>query len=261
MRIMLALSRFHGVGLPSSNDLNRFLQAQKGTFGYSIALKEIKNGEKKSHWIWYIFPQLRGLGFSSFTNYYGLSDLDEAKAYLKHKVLGKRLREISKALLVHQDKPIEGIMSPLNAMKVRSCMTLFDLVSPNDVFAEVLDVFYGDSRDEQTICLLNFLQKLASLELDEHCSREEVEANYHRLVNTLRDYGVSVTFVNVAVGALNILYILKPTLKKQIEFIGKLENDIALALAVIQVCVIAPLPSKDNVVGIIIPRAKPRRVS
>lgn len=120
---------------------------------------------------------------------------------------------------------------------------------------------FGGSRDEQTISLLNFSNKLASLELDGDCTKEEVEANYYCLVYTLHDYGVSVTFVNVAVGPSNILYILKPTSKKQIKFIGKLKSDIALSLAAIQVCVIAPMPNGDDVVGIVIPRAKPRRVT
>ena len=138
-----------------SDDLERFVQAQNGSCGYSVALKEIRNGQKESHWIRYFFPQMRGLGHSSFSIYFGLRGLDDAKTYLKHKVLGKRLREISRALLEHQGKPMEEIMSPLNAMKVRSCMTLFDLASPNDVFSEVLEAFYGSSRDEQTIRLLN----------------------------------------------------------------------------------------------------------
>ena len=138
-----------------SDDLERFVQAQNGSCGYSVALKEIRNGRKEGHWIWYIFPQMRGLGYSSFSIYFGLRGLDDAKAYLKHKFLGKRLWEISRALLEHQSKSMEEIMSPLDAMKVRSCMTLFDLVSPNDVFSEVLKAFYDGSRDEQTIRLLN----------------------------------------------------------------------------------------------------------
>ena len=258
---MPVLSKLRKVGLPSSNDLKRFLWAQKGTFGYTIALKEIKNGEKESHWIWYIFPQLRGLGFSSFSNYYGLSDLDEAKAYLNHNILGKRLQEISKALLEHQGKSIEEIMSPLDDMKVRSCMTLFDLVSPNDVFAEVLEAFYCGSRDEQTISLLDLSKRLTLLELDGHCTKEEVEANYCRLVYMLNDYGINVTFINVAVGPLDIIYMVKPTSKEHIERIGKLESDIALALAVVRASVIAPMHNGDDVVGITIPRAKPRSVS
>lgn len=261
MSIMPVLNRFHRVGLPSSNNLNRFLWAQKGTLGYSIALKEIKNGKKDSHWIWYIFPQLRGLGFSSFSNYYGLSDLDEAKAYLKHKVLGKRLREISRAFLEHQDMPAEEILSSLDAIKVHSCMTLFDLVSPNDVFAEVLEAFYCGSRDEQTISLLDLSKRLTLLELDEHCTKEEVEANYCRLVYMLNDYGINVTFINVAVGPLDIIYMVKPTSKEHIERIGKLESDIALALTVVRASVIAPMHNGDDVVGITIPRAKPRSVS
>ena len=134
-----------------SNDIERFVQAQEDkTSGYKKALEEIRNGHKESHWIWYVFPQLRGLGYSAFSVYYGIKDIKEAEEYLAHKVLGNRLREISNALLLHKDKTITAIVSPQNAMKIRSCMTLFDIVSPNDVFKEVLDVFFEGESDSLT---------------------------------------------------------------------------------------------------------------
>lgn len=137
-----------------SDDLERFVQEQNRSGNYATALTEVINGQKESHWIWFVFPQMRGLGHSSFSIYFGLRGLDDAEAYLKHRVLGKRLNEITKALLAHRGKPIDTIFSALNAKKVRSCMTLFDMVKPNDVFAEVLDVFYKGQRDELTIKLI-----------------------------------------------------------------------------------------------------------
>ncbi len=128
--------------------LDRFIRAQNLT--YETALAEIRNGRKLSHWIWYIFPQLRRLGFSANANFYGIADAGEAKAYLAHSVLGPRLREITSALLNHKDKSAAEILT-MDALKVRSCMTLFDIVSPNDVFAQVLDRFYGGARCEFTM--------------------------------------------------------------------------------------------------------------
>ncbi len=134
-------------------NLERFKQAQASEYcGYATALKEIRNGRKESHWIWYIFPQLKGLGCSYNSNYYGIECLDEAKAYLNDETLGKRLREISQALLEHANQlSAYDIFGGLDAMKVKSCMTLFDLVAPNDVFASVLDTFFNGKRDGKTI--------------------------------------------------------------------------------------------------------------
>lgn len=110
---------------------------------YATALQEMKDGEKRSHWIWYIFPQLRGLGHSSNSWIYGLADVEEAKAYLEHPVLGVRLREVTRAVLAHHGKDIATIMgSAIDARKLCSSMTLFDAVSPNDVFRGVLNAFY-----------------------------------------------------------------------------------------------------------------------
>lgn len=133
-------------------DLSRFIKAQESEYwGYSIALREIKNGRKDSHWIWYIFPQFREFGHSSTALYYGLADVDEAREYLAHPVLGDRLREISTVLLEHSGKDIVDILGELDAKKTRSCMTLFDYLSPNDVFGQVLDTFYGGIRGGRTL--------------------------------------------------------------------------------------------------------------
>lgn len=135
-----------------SNSLNRFLKAQESTYG--TALKEMKDSKKESHWIWYIFPQLRGLGYSSNAYTYGINGLEEAKAYLEHPVLSARLIEITEALLTHRGKDIEDIMGDIDALKLRSSMTLFALLSENNsVFHQVLVCFYDGKMDELTLKL------------------------------------------------------------------------------------------------------------
>ncbi len=133
-------------------NLERFKQAQASSYGsYATALEEIRNGRKTSHWIWYIFPQLKGLGRSSTSEHYGIENLEEAKAYLEDETLGMRLREISQALMEHANKlSAYDIFGGLDAKKVKSCMTLFDMVAPNDVFASVLDAFFDGKRDGRT---------------------------------------------------------------------------------------------------------------
>lgn len=133
-------------------DLDRFLKAQVDD--YELALKEIRAGEKQSHWIWYVFPQMKGLGMSWTSEFYGIADLEEAKAYLAHPVLGARLKEISAALLEYRTKSAREILGFPDDLKVCSSMTLFDLIEPNAVFAEVLDVFYSGKRDEKTLALV-----------------------------------------------------------------------------------------------------------
>lgn len=134
-------------------DLGRFKTAQDGDF--ETALDEITAGKKRSHWIWYIFPQLKGLGVSEFATYYGIQDSGEARAYIEDQMLGGNLIRISEALLEHRGENIVGIMGRTDAMKVRSCMTLFEHVSDNKVFPEVLDTFYGGERDRRTLELLD----------------------------------------------------------------------------------------------------------
>lgn len=137
----------------STNCLDRFLDAQEHT--YEIALKEIKNGEKETHWMWYIFPQLRGLGKSQMAYAYGINGLEEAKAYLNHPVLSAQLIEICEALLEHKNGDIEDILGDIDAMKLRSSMTLFAFISEkNSVFFQVLECFYDGKMDEYTLKLI-----------------------------------------------------------------------------------------------------------
>ena len=135
--------------------LERFVEAQKRD--YKTALKEVQSGKKETHWIWYVFPQMLGLGRSCYANLYGIKNKDEAEEYLKHKVLGKRLREVTNALLEHEGKPADDIFGYPDTMKVKSSMTLFDSICPDDIFAQVLDKFYEGKRCRLTLNLLNCL--------------------------------------------------------------------------------------------------------
>ena len=136
-------------------NLKRFVIMQD--FDYKIALSEIIAGFKKSHWMWYIFPQLKGLGKSVKSDYYSISGLDEARAYLEHPVLSKNLFEITEALLEHSGKTAYSILGD-DSVKLRSSMTLFALVSENNsVFHKVLDVFFEGKMDEQTLEILELV--------------------------------------------------------------------------------------------------------
>lgn len=132
--------------------LQRFIEAQNDS--YDQALKEIRNGRKLTHWIWYIFPQIKGLGFSYNSEYYGITSLQEAKDYLENELLRKRLFEITESLLMHKGKDIESIMGDIDALKLKSSMTLFDAVQPDDIFGEALDEFYGGERCRRTLELI-----------------------------------------------------------------------------------------------------------
>ena len=135
------------------NDLERFLKAQEKD--YEHALNEIKNGRKTGHWIWYIFPQIAGLGFSSTSKYYSIKDKNEAIEYLKNKTLKNILIEICEALLSLESDDATYVMGYPDDLKLKSSMTLFDEVSDIDVFKKVLDKFYKGEKDEMTISLLN----------------------------------------------------------------------------------------------------------
>ena len=133
----------------------KFLRAQEGAYGsYASALKEIRRGRKDGHWIWYIFPQIAGLGSSCMSEKYALHSLQEAREYLRNKLLRKRLVEISEALLENM-KDIQEIMWDPDDLKVRSCMTLFREADPSiPVFQKVLDAFFNGEADEMTLQIL-----------------------------------------------------------------------------------------------------------
>lgn len=135
-------------------DLERFVKAQQ--LSYSWALREMKAGRKQTHWMWYIFPQLKALGRSYNAHYYGIADLAEARAYLAHPILGARLREISAFLLMLEINDPRLVMGSPDDMKLRSSMTLFaKATDDNEVFLAVLDKFYGGEQDRFTLRILD----------------------------------------------------------------------------------------------------------
>lgn len=133
--------------------LSRFVEAQERD--YARALAEIRDGRKRSHWMWYIFPQFKGLGLSSTSQHYAITSLDEAKAYLAHPILGPHLQEISEALLTVENRTANEIFGSPDDLKLRSCATLFAHVSPADsVFHQVLAKYYSNRPDAQTLRLI-----------------------------------------------------------------------------------------------------------
>lgn len=138
-------------------NLQRFIDAQDAYGSWKQAMQEVKAGQKVSHWIWYVYPQLKGLGRSSTSQFYGLSGTEEAKAYLEDKALGDRLR-FAVTLLIQ--RCADGLTPPqifgsLDSKKVNSCLTLFDSVCPNDIFGEALRECYQGKRDGRTLHLLS----------------------------------------------------------------------------------------------------------
>jgi uncharacterized protein (DUF1810 family) len=137
------------------NDLNRFLTAQENN--YEIALAEIKLGKKQSHWMWYIFPQVRGLGQSSTSVFYGIENLEEVIAYLAHPLLGSRLVAITNELLLLEDKDASKIFGNPDNLKLKSCMTLFSIIGENSgsVFKRVIDTYFDGCLDAKTLQLIS----------------------------------------------------------------------------------------------------------
>jgi uncharacterized protein (DUF1810 family) len=137
-------------------DLQRFLDAQDGV--YEQALAEIRSGRKRSHWMWFIFPQYDGLGFSEMSKLYAIRSHDEAKAYLEHPVLGGRLVGCVEAVLAIEKRSASEIFGSPDDLKLRSSATLFAAVSPaGSVFEQLLDKFFHGTRDERTLRLIGFL--------------------------------------------------------------------------------------------------------
>ncbi len=134
-------------------DLCRFRDAQKQDF--QEALSEIRNGRKQTHWMWYIFPQIHGLGYSSISQYYAIKDLQEAKDFLKDPMLGRNLNEICEALLALKIDDPHAVFGSPDDMKLLSCMTLFEQADPeNKVFSKVIEKFYHGRRDRKTLEIL-----------------------------------------------------------------------------------------------------------
>jgi uncharacterized protein (DUF1810 family) len=134
-------------------NLQRFVDAQDRVFDFALA--ELRAGRKRSHWMWFVFPQLAGLGQSPTTQFYGLTSADEARAYLGHSVLGPRLRQSIEALQpwANRRSP-EAILGPVDAVKLRSSLSLFDAVEPDSDFRQALEAFFSGEADERTLALL-----------------------------------------------------------------------------------------------------------
>ena len=134
--------------------LNRFVRAQSSH--YAQALAELRAGRKTGHWTWFVLPQLRGLSRSATAHEYGIAGRAEAVAYLAHPRLGARRHETVRAMLAHANRPAASILGDVDAMKFRSCLTLFDAVSgtPTNVFRQSLDAFYGGQPDPATLAML-----------------------------------------------------------------------------------------------------------
>ena len=133
--------------------LDRFRDAQEHS--YATALQELQSARKRSHWIWFVFPQLTGLGRSPNSELYGLAGLAEARAYLAEPILGQRLREATRVMLDHQSLGASAVLGDLDALKFQSCLTLFSLADPSEqVFATALECFFAGARDLRTLELL-----------------------------------------------------------------------------------------------------------
>jgi uncharacterized protein (DUF1810 family) len=139
-------------------NLSRFINAQKGI--YENVLTELRNGEKRTHWMWYIFPQIDGLAFSSTSKYYAIKSMEEAREYLNHPVLGKRLLECAEAVLAVGGRSVSEIFGYPDDLKLKSSMTLFESVSaPQSVFVRILDKYFHRERDVRTLALLEQVER------------------------------------------------------------------------------------------------------
>lgn len=133
--------------------LARFVAAQSGV--YELALAELRNGEKRTHWMWFVLPQLRGLGHSMMADRYGIEDLAEARAYLRHPLLGERLRECVAALLTHAgQRTAAEVLGVVDGIKLQSCLTLFEAAGGGGLFTQALNGFYAGERDKRTLAMI-----------------------------------------------------------------------------------------------------------
>lgn len=165
-------------------NLDRFKEVQKND--YEIAKKEIKNGKKTSHWMWYIFPQIKGLGQSETSKYYEIKDLEEAKAYLNDDILGNRLLELVKILLDSNTNNIVDIFGEIDSMKLKSSMTLFDYVSDNDIFNKILEKYFNGKKDNLTISICKKMRGNDMFDLD-YVKSEFSEKDYNNFINDIKD--------------------------------------------------------------------------
>lgn len=146
------------IGSDDPFNLSRFISAQSGV--YERVLLELRAGQKRTHWMWYIFPQIEGLGQSTTTKYYAIKSLEEARAYVNHPVLGPRLLQCAEAVLAIEGRKVSDIFGYPDDMKLKSSMTLFSYVAdPDSVFVSVLDKYFKGERDVRTLQLLESSNK------------------------------------------------------------------------------------------------------
>ena len=142
-------------GTTDPHDLQRFVDAQDDLRTYDTAISELRAGRKRSHWMWFVLPQLAGLGMSSTAQHFGIHGLAEARAYLAHPVLGPRLRDCARALADLDIADPVAVLGPVDALKLRSSMTLFSRAEPGEpVFRQVLEQYYDGAEDPATVSLL-----------------------------------------------------------------------------------------------------------
>jgi uncharacterized protein (DUF1810 family) len=145
--------------MSDSFDLRRFVDAQAAVYRRVVA--ELSHGRKQTHWMWFIFPQIAGLGFSAMAQRFAIGSRTEAVAYLEHDLLGPRLLECTRLVLAASEKTITEILGSPDDMKFRSCMTLFDAVSQQEIFAEAIAAFYPDGKDRATLEILETSRRLS----------------------------------------------------------------------------------------------------
>jgi uncharacterized protein (DUF1810 family) len=145
--------------MSDSVDLQRFVDAQAAVYRQVVA--ELSHGRKQTHWMWFIFPQIAGLGFSTMAQRFAIGSRAEAVAYLEHHLLGPRLVECTRLVMAASEKPITDVLGSPDDMKFRSCMTQFDAVSKQEIFAEAIAAFYPDGKDRATLAILETNQHLS----------------------------------------------------------------------------------------------------
>jgi uncharacterized protein (DUF1810 family) len=147
------IKAYDAIGRDDAFDLRRFISAQDSV--YDRVLEELKSGRKRSHWMWYIFPQVDGLGYSATSKHYAIKSMEEARAYLNHPVLGSRLLECTDAVLAIEGREVSDILGYPDDLKLQSSMTLFaSAAGPDSVFVRVLDKYFQGERDVRTLRLL-----------------------------------------------------------------------------------------------------------
>ena len=140
--------------MSDTHNLIRFIDAQKQI--YNSVLQELRNGKKRGHWMWYIFPQIAGLGMSSMSQMYAIKSIDEAKAYDAHPTLGSRLQECTQVVMDVEGRTATEIFGPIDSLKFRSCMTLFEYGTDNPLFHDALVKYFDGDADERTLDILAF---------------------------------------------------------------------------------------------------------